>query len=98
METDLFGTFYLRASGGGRFAGYYSCLDAIPPLVRSQEWTENVTGFYINLVGTNYDAVRLSYWTTSREQTRRTVDRFVAEHSLEYIREPGTPSSTRAAS
>jgi hypothetical protein len=93
-ETEPFGTFHLRAPGGGRFAGYYSSLGAIRPLVGSQEWTEDITGFYINVAG-DFDAVRVSYWTTSPEQTRRVVDRFLGEHGLEYIREPGEPGPTR---
>jgi len=93
-ETDLFGTFFLRASDLGRFAGYYSSLDAIRPLLESEEWTENVTGFYINVAG-DFDAVRISYWTTSPEQTRQVVDEFVTQHSLQYLREPGTPGQTR---
>ena len=94
-ESDLFGKFYLRAPGGGEFAGYYSSLDAIRPLLESKEWTENTTGFYINVADDNYDAVRLSYWTTSPKQTRQVVDEFKRQHGLEYQREPGVPSQTR---
>lgn len=93
-ESDLFGKFFLTVPGRGRFAGYYSSLDAIRPLLESEEWTENVTGFYVNVAG-DFDAVRISYWTTSPEQTRQVVDEFVTQHSLEYLREPGVPSQTR---
>jgi hypothetical protein len=78
-EADLFGRFLLRAPGGGRFAGYYSSLEEIRSLLTSQEWAERVTGFYVNVAG-DFDAVRLSYWTTSPEQTRLVVDQFVREH------------------
>jgi len=93
-ETDLFGTFHLRVPGGDKYAGYYSSLDAIRPLLNSEEWKENITGFYLNVAG-DFDGVRISYWTTSPEQTQQTVDEFVAEHGLEYIRNPSTPVQTR---
>ena len=93
-ETDLFGTFHLRVPGGDKYAGYYSSLDAIRPLLNSEEWKENVTGFYLNVAG-DFDGVRISYWTTSPERTQQTVDEFVAEHGLEYIRNPSTPVQTR---
>jgi hypothetical protein len=93
-EADLFGRFFLRAPDGGMFASYYSTLEAIRPLLRSEEWTEGVTGFYIN-VAENFDAVRVSYWTASPEQTRQVVDRFVKEHGLEFTKRPGAPGQTR---
>ena len=94
-ESDLFGKFFLRAPGGGRFAGYYSSLDAIRPLLDSEEWTENVTGSYVNVADDNFNAVRLSYWTTSPEQTLQVVDEFVRQYGLEYLRKPGVLSQTR---
>ena len=95
-ETDLFARCYLRAPDGGAFAQYYASLNAIRPLLSSEEWPGSVTGFFINVIEDDtYDAVRLSYWTTSPEQPRQVVDKFVAEHSLEYVRQPGDPSPTR---
>lgn len=93
-ETDLFGTFHLRVPDGGRFAGYYSSLNAIRPLLDSGEWKKNVTGYYLNVAG-DFDAVRLSYLTTSPEQTRQVVDAFVAERGLEYIQDPSVPVQAR---
>jgi hypothetical protein len=93
-DTDLFGTFHLRVPDGGRFAGYYSSLNAIRPLLDSGEWKKNVTGYYLNVSG-DLDAVRLSYWTTSPEQTRQGVDAFVAERGLEYIQDPSVPVQAR---
>jgi hypothetical protein len=91
--TDLFGRFFLKAPNGGEFIGYYSSLDAIRPLVVSEEWMKNVTGFFINVanVAGNFDAVRLSYWTASPKQIRQVVDEFVGEHGLKSIKEPPTP-------
>lgn len=89
-ETDLFGRFFLKAPDGGRFSSYYCSLNAIRPLVRSKEWLKNVTGFYINVAG-DYDAVRLSYFTTYSDQTIEVVDNFVAKHKLINIRNPENP-------
>jgi hypothetical protein len=89
-ETDLFGRFYIRAPDGGRVAGYYSSLNALRPLLDSGEWKESVTGYYLNVAG-DLDAVRLSYFTTSPDQTRQIVEGFVADHGLEYIRSPSVP-------
>jgi hypothetical protein len=93
-ETDLFGTFHLRLPDGGRFAGYYSTLNAIRPLHDSGEWKASITGYYLNVTG-NFDAVRLSYLTTSPEQARQVVDGFVAAYGLEYIQEPSAAVSKR---
>jgi hypothetical protein len=93
-ETDLFGRFYLRAPDGGRFRGYYSSVNAIRCLVLSTEWLKSVTGYYINVAG-GLDAVRLSYWTISPQHTRMVVNRFVADHGLEYINPPTVPKHAR---
>ena len=62
-ETDLFGRFYLKKPNGGRFQGYYESLNGMRPFLRSKEWLQSVTGYYVNVAG-KQDAVRLSYWTT----------------------------------
>lgn len=95
-ETDLFGRFFLNASDRGPFNGYYDSLNAIRPLLKSDEWIKNVTGFYINVDG-NYDAIRLSYFTASPDQTKKVVNHFVAEHRLKSIKDPEAPSSTRVS-
>jgi hypothetical protein len=92
--TDLFGTFHLRLPDGARFAGYYSTLNAMRPLFDSGEWKRSVTGYYLNVTG-NFDAVRLSYLTTSPEQARQVVDGFVAAHGLQYIQDPPAAVSKR---
>ncbi len=89
-EGDLFGRFFLKASDGGSFRGYYCSLKAICPLLRSKEWLINVTGFYINVAG-DFDAVRLSCFTSFPDQTREVVDSFVAEHGLKNIQDPEIP-------
>lgn len=93
-EADLFGRFFLRTLNGGRFDGYYCSLNAIRPLVRSKEWLKSVTGFYINVAG-DFNAVRLSYFTSSPDQTRKVVEQFVARHGLKNIQDPEAPHHTR---
>lgn len=88
-ETDLFGRFFLKAPDGGRFSDYYCSLNAIRPLVKSEEWEESVTGFYINHVNGEYlGSVRLSYFTTSIDQTKKVVEHFVDKHKLKKIQNP----------
>ena len=93
-ETDLYGRFYLKAPNGGRFRGYYHSLEVIRALVRSREWLESITGYYINVSGNN-DIVRISYWTVSPEFAKKVVDRFGADHGLEHTRKPTIPEQTR---
>ena len=76
-ETDLFGRFYLKKPNGGRFQGYYESLNAMRDFLRSKEWLQTVTGYYVNVAG-KQDAVRLSYWTTSPQQTRKIVDLLIS--------------------
>jgi len=89
-EIDLFGRYFLKASEGDRFVGYYYSLNAIRPLIKGNEWLNSVTGFYINVAG-GFDAVRLSYFTSSPDQVKGVVDRFVANHGLKSIQNPETP-------
>jgi len=86
-ETDLFGRFFLGAPGSSKFDGYYRSIDAIRSLVASNEWFQSVTGYYINVAG-DFNAVRLSYFTSSPDQTKAVVNRFVAEHGLENTQNP----------
>lgn len=92
-ETDLFGRFFLKAPNGGKFSGYYRSLEAIRPLLKSKKWSESLTGYYIN-VTENFDAVRLSYFTTSPDKTKEVVDHFTSEHGLENIKCPEVPRKT----
>lgn len=85
-ETDSFGRFYLKASDKNRFEDYYYSLDMIRPLIESEAWLKNVTGFYINVA--KGFAVRLSYFTTSLKQTINVVNNFVEEHNLKHTQTP----------
>lgn len=93
-ETDLFGRFYLKKPNGGRFQGYYESLNGMRPFLRSKEWLQSVTGYYVNVAG-KQDAVRLSYWTTTPQQTRKIVDLFVSQNGLKHIEEPTIPEHAK---
>ncbi len=96
--TDLSGRFYLRRpGGGGRFAGYYSSLDALRPLLASAEWQAAVTGYFINVAG-DFDAVRLTYFTATPEPMRRAVEAFAAARGLEQSQPPEPPVPAQVAS
>lgn len=87
-ETDLFGRFLLKTPGGDRFSGYYRSLDAIRPLLYSEDWLGSVTGFYINVAG-EFNSVRLSYFAPSPDLPQMAVDRFASDRQLEVeIPEP----------
>lgn len=64
------------------------------PLLRSKQWVESVTGYYIN-VTESFDAVRLSYFTPSPGQPKEVADDFIAKHGLENIKDPTLPVHTR---
>lgn len=93
-EEDLFGRFFLKASDGGRFSGYYESLDAIRPLIRSQDWLDSVSGFYINFAD-KYDAVRLSFFTANPKRVIETVEHFIAQNNLENTTDPEMPHHIR---
>jgi hypothetical protein len=90
-ESDLFGIFYLTRAPGKWYDGYHESLDALYPLLFSNEWIKKVTGYYINQSSNNFDTVRLSYFTASPDQAKELVDNFVSEHRLKNIQEPDAP-------
>ena len=94
-ETDLFGIFHLRKGTTRRFEGYYDSLDAIRPMLRSSEWKQRVSGYYVNVSGDS-NAVRLSYFTTSPPQSTNLVNTFAAKHGLDVI-ESEYPHTVRIA-
>jgi hypothetical protein len=95
-ETDLFGRFYLRKPAAGRFDGYYASLNALRPLLASRQWQGSVTGFYINVAG-DFDAVRLSYFTSAAAGVQNIVEFFVAQHGLETVQEAESPITTKVS-
>ena len=69
---DLFGRFYLKVPGNKKFENYYRSIDTIKPFLYSEEWLNTVNGYYINIAG-NFDAVRLSYFTSEPERVLRAI-------------------------
>jgi hypothetical protein len=77
-EHDLFGRVFFRCDGPPSFATYYRSVDAVRPLLCSQEWAASVTGWYLNCI--QYGA-RLSYFTTAPETVIQVVEGFIAATS-----------------
>jgi hypothetical protein len=95
--TDLTGRFYLQLPNrGGRFAGYYASLDVLRPLLAGAEWQAAVTGYYLNVAG-DFDAVRLTYLTTTPERVRTTVEAFAAARGLAHSHPPEPPAPSQIA-
>src|SRR5579859_1235062 len=93
--TDITGRFYLKLpQAGGRFAGYYASLDALRPLLAGAEWQAAVTGYYLNVAG-DFDAVRLTYLTTTPEQVRAVVEAFAAARGLAQSQPPEPPAPSQ---
>jgi hypothetical protein len=88
--SDLFGRFLLKGSNGGAFSGYYRSLEAMRPLLESNDWQSSVSGYYVNVAG-DFDAVRLSYFTPLPDQPRQAMERFAAKRRLERAEVPEPP-------
>ncbi len=84
-ETDLFGIFFFKGLSSGKLEGYYATLNALRPLLKSNEWLQNATGFYINITKINEDLpVRLSYFTDSPKLVKEIVKNFVIKFGLKF--------------
>jgi hypothetical protein len=91
---DITGRFYLQLpQGGGSFAGYFASLAALRPMLAGAAWQAAVTGYYLNVAG-NFDAVRLTYLTTTPEAVRAVVEDYAAAQGLIQSQppEPAAPS------
>jgi len=93
-EKDMFGRFYLKkVPDGGPYKNYYMSLDAIKPLITSNDWLKAVTGYYINSP-VSRNMVRLSFFTPDPQETEKVVERFLSGHDMEYGQEPERPHPT----
>ena len=93
--TDITGRFYLRLpNSGGRFAGYYASLEALRPMLAGAEWQAAVTGYYLNVAG-DFDAVRLTYLTTTPERVAAVVQAFAAARGLAQSQPPEPPAPSQ---
>ena len=90
--TDVTGRFYLQQpGGGGRFAGYFASLEALRPMLAGAAWQAAVTGYYLNVAG-DFDAVRLTYLTTTPEAVRQVVEDYCAAAGLAQSAPPEPPN------
>jgi hypothetical protein len=74
-EQDLFGRFFLRRAGPPSFPTYCQTVDAIRPLLGSQEWSTAVSGWYLNIID---GGARLSYFTTTPDAVAQVLREFLA--------------------
>lgn len=93
-ETDLFGRFFLKVPGDAQFDTYYRSINALRPLLKSEDWNESVTGYYINVAG-NMDAVRLSYFTADSARVQRCVKSFCSQNNIIESQSPELPHQTK---
>lgn len=96
--TDLFGTIHITDGTGQKFEGYYSTLEALRPLLDSEEWQAQTTGFYLNAGGTNCDAVRISYFCANGQDPRPVVQAFARNHDLCLVAAARPPAQVAIAS
>lgn len=95
-ESDLIGRFFIKSPNGGQFMGYYQSLDSIRPLLKSKEWSQYITGFYINVAG-DFDAVRVSYFTTEPKPLKILVRDFVAKSGLKFLQNYVPPKTEQVS-
>jgi len=56
---DLFGLFFVRKSYGTNWDSYYGTIDALRPLLESEDFSKIVSGFYTSHIN---ESVRISYF------------------------------------
>jgi len=54
---------------GVKWSSYYKTIDALRPLFHKSEFTEVITGFYLN-ISEDYDAVRILYFVNEKKVKR----------------------------
>ena len=81
-ENDLFGRFSLKKPDSVMFDTYYQSIEALRPLLTSEAWSDNVTGYYINVAG-NMDTVRLSYFTSNPDGLLEVVENYCQQNNIE---------------
>ncbi len=97
-EHDLFGRFFLGCAGPPSFQTYCQTVDAIRPLLDSQEWNRSVTGWYLNCIGAEC-AARLSYFTTTRDAVGQVLGDFLSAKrgAVSEIQPPQQPGPIKIA-
>jgi hypothetical protein len=90
-ESDLFGVILLKLPEEENLKGYYRALFSAEPLLRSSAWIESVTGYYLN-VGDG-DSLRISYFTSKKNNPAQLIDKFIGQNMLEYGQKPKPPGT-----
>jgi len=94
-ETDFYSRLFLRGQDHRPYEGYYTSLGAIRPLLASIAWKQHVTGFYINSA-CNYNAVRISYFSTTCESVTPFVKTEIGRIGLTVLKDE-KPESARVS-
>jgi hypothetical protein len=82
-ESDRWGRFFIVANPENRsFESYFNTLTQLRPMLRSQEWHDRTTGYFLNIAGGC--AVRLTYFTSKQngDEIQNLVDTYTANHVL----------------
>jgi len=66
---DHLGRFFVMKQKGVKWSSYYKTIDALRPLFHKSEFTEVITGFYLN-ISEDYDAVRILYFVNEKKVKR----------------------------
>ena len=97
-EKDMFGRFYLKKMPNeGIYKNYYATIDALRPILKSEEWQAAATGYYINAPVTR-ETVRLSYFTSQPDELTKILENFISKNSIEHAQEPELPHQTMISS
>lgn len=88
--SDLFGRFYLREGDPERITSYFRTVDALRPFLNSREWTDSITGYYINAMG-DYDMVRLSYFSADPEAVQKAINKLYSDSNIKEAAESEKP-------
>jgi len=85
-ESDFYGILFLQGADARPYDGYYSTISTLRPLLRYQDWTEHITGFYIN-AACNSTVVRLSYFSTTPDKVMDFVSPEIERVGLHIVKE-----------
>lgn len=96
-EADLYGQCFLKIPRGNSYKDYFNTLETVRSLVISSQWAKHVTGFFINVSQHNDYAVRLTYFTTSRDLIPQLIAAFVKEKNLQKVNDEILPDITKVS-
>ena len=89
---DLFGLFFVRKSYGTNWDSYYGTIDALRPLLESEDFSKTVSGFYLSYIN---DSTRISYFVSegNNQKAISIFQNFFKEKGISEIKaQPPTKS------